>query len=445
MTSSRIAPQRIHPVLLVLLAALAGCEGSGPSIGPSVDSNSNWLIECHTHSDCPSGTGVCMTGICLQPQVFAADPENQRCVDACEESVRNHLLDPCLTNGEPAEVCVAHADELVATCRADCARLHGSETTPGEIGRLVEPDGPAPDPPPSVEDENTTACWRSCVDSAFPALVACRDAPDASEEACLNDFYATVNRCGAGCDTTGEAGEPEPLPFGVYRAFLCDQTVVIQSDAIASSDALANCRLNAFSNPNRGLICTWNDEVIYNGCGGEGASVTGPEACEGWERVTLDRAEEFVDATYWSAEEMTCAGASFRRYDVRFGLWVGLVSCGAGYRFYLSETVEGPYLPAADGGGHGQDLCELVDPSFSIPIDSDITSGGCTTCAISRNYSFVAGEVFWRTAFGEPFRRAEAAAWGNYQSAVIQCASGPVECGLPSPPGDCELDPLGCR
>jgi hypothetical protein len=127
---------------------------------------------------------------------------------------------------------------------------------------------------------------------------------------------------------------------------------------------------------------------------------------------------------------MNCDGASFRRFDARYGLWVGLVSCGSGYRFFLSETADGTYLPAADGGGHGQDLCELVDPSFSLPNEDDITSGGCTDCAISLNYSFVAGEVFGRTAFGQPFARQEAPEWGNCQSSVITCATGPVECGI---------------
>jgi hypothetical protein len=99
-----------------------------------------------------------------------------------------------------------------------------------------------------------------------------------------------------------------------------------------------------------------------------------------------------------------------RREAGRYGLWVGLVSCGAGYRFYLSEEAGGPYLPAADGAGHGQDLCELVNPAFVLPN----------------------GEVYGRSAFGEPFTRTEAPASGNYQSSVIACGVGPVECGTPT-------------
>jgi hypothetical protein len=225
------------------------------------------------------------------------------------------------------------------------------------------------------------------------------------------------------------SGEPSAL-LGAYAAAFCeDGFVFIQSADITREEALENCLLNEASNPDRsGVVCRFNDEILYDSCP-EVAVAPGPEACEGWEATTLDRAQEFIDTTYWSADEMNCDGASFRRFDARYGLWVGLVSCGSGYRFYLSETAEGPYLPAADGGGHGQDLCELVDPSFSIPNEDDITSGGCAECATSRNYSFIAGEVFGRSAFGQPFTRAEAPEWGNYQSSVITCATGPVECG----------------
>ena len=76
----------------------------------------------------------------------------------------------------------------------------------------------------------------------------------------------------------------------------------------------------------------------------------------------------------------------------------------------------------------GQDFCELVDPSFRIENGDDITSGGCTACSIGFNYSFVSGEVFVRAAFGEQFARVEALSWGPYQSSVIRCATGPVEC-----------------
>jgi hypothetical protein len=250
------------------------------------------------------------------------------------------------------------------------------------------------------------------------------------------DLYCTWNDevLFDGCEE-GD-GSDEAAATGIYRGYFCDAQLFIETEGIPAADALANCELNAASNPELELYCTWNDEVIFDGCSTSDVAVPAPEAvpapaaCEGWEPVAFDRAEEFIDATYWSADEMNCDGASYRRFDARYGLWVGLVSCGSGYRFFLSETADGSYLPAADYGGHGQDLCELVDPSFSIPNEDDITSGGCTDCSIGTNYSFIAGEVFARGAFGQPFIRGEAPPWGPYQSSVIRCASGPVECGI---------------
>jgi hypothetical protein len=313
----------------------------------------------------------------------------------------------------------------------ETARERGDEPAP-EATPDDEPVDPvlAPDEQPTPDDENLTSCWRTCVEIAFPALTTCRDAIDASDEACFNEFYDAVYRCGAGCATADVEGDPELAPTGIYRGYFCDGQPFIETQEIPEAEALANCQLNAASNPVLQVYCTWNDAVLFDGCDASSGTDPAPEVCEGWEASSLERAQEFIDTTYWSAEEMDCDGPSFRRFDARYGLWLGLVSCGSGYRFFLSETADGPYLPAADYGGHGQDLCELVDPSFSIPNEDDITSGGCSACAISTNYSFIAGEVFARGAFGQPFARTEAPSWGSHQSAVIRCASGPVECGL---------------
>ena len=518
MTSNPRLHARFDLLLLAALAGLAACEGGGAPIGPSVDSNSNWLIQCHSHADCAADEGVCMTGICLQPQLFAADYDSQRCVDVCADSVNAHLLEPCLESGEPSDVCSAHASELLATCRVDCARRHGT----GEVDFAGGGVG-TPERPPSVDaDPSASVCWRSCVDLAFPELTVCRAEGRTTDEECMNAFYDTVNACGASCGSeadvlegsgagspedygperalfegytcdTGalmlqnplatqdeavevcaatmeanpglflvctwngftvlngceEAGSPEVVESGYYLGARCsDSTPFIQSFGVSREVALESCRENAALNAQEGgiaggVICTWNGELLYESCE-DSPAMPSPKACEGWEPAAFDRADEFIDTTYWPADEMNCDGASFRRFDARYGLWVGLVSCGVGYRFFLSETADGSYLPAADYGGHGQDLCELLDPDFSISLEDIITSGGCTECAIGHNYSFVAGEVFARGTFGQSFTRGEAPAWGPLQSSVSQCATGPLECALSMPLADCALDPLGC-
>lgn len=241
---------------------------------------------------------------------------------------------------------------------------------------------------------------------------------------CTYDGRVIYDGCEEGAGTL-------PTSNDLYSGAFCDTGLFIQSYGISRGDALSNCLVNDALNPGRGLLCTYGSEVIYDGCGGSGAL---PDAvdCDGWEAAPFARVPEFVDPNNWSADLMRCSGPTFRRFDARYGLWVGLVSCGAGYRFYLSEEAGGPYLPAADGAGHGQDLCELLNPDFVLPNEDDITSGDCSGCSIGSNYSFVRGEVYGRSRFGEPFTRAEAPAWGNYQSSVIACGVGPVECGLPT-------------
>ncbi len=241
---------------------------------------------------------------------------------------------------------------------------------------------------------------------------------------CTCDGRVIYDGCEEGAGTL-------PTSNDLYAGAFCDTGLFIQSYGISRGDALSNCLVNDALNPGRGVLCTYGSEVIYDGCGGSGA-LPGAVACDGWEAAPFARVPEFVDPNNWSADLMRCSGPTFRRFDARYGLWVGLVSCGAGYRFYLSEEAGGPYLPAADGAGHGQDLCELLNPDFVLPNEDDITSGDCSGCSIGSNYSFVGGEVYGRSAFGEPFTRAEAPAWGNYQSSVIACGVGPVECGLPT-------------
>jgi hypothetical protein len=239
---------------------------------------------------------------------------------------------------------------------------------------------------------------------------------------CIYDGRTIYDGCTPG---TGEL----PTSNELYQGSFCDEGPFIQSYGVGRGDALANCRVNATLNPERGLRCTYGEEVLYESCA---AVLPQPVDCDGWEPAPFARVPEFVDPNNWSADLMRCSGPTFRRFDARYGLWVGLVSCGAGYRFYLSEEAGGPYLPAADGAGHGQDLCELVNPAFVLPYEDDISSGDCSGCSIGSNYSFVGGEVYGRSAFGEPFTRTEAPAGGNYQSSVIACGVGPVECGIPT-------------
>jgi hypothetical protein len=61
------------------------------------------------------------------------------------------------------------------------------------------------------------------------------------------------------------------------------------------------------------------------------------------------------------------------------------------------------YFPAVDTSGQGEDHCELIEPGWApLTDDQDITSGGCTGCALSGSRD-VTGAVFLRARSGEPF------------------------------------------
>jgi hypothetical protein len=137
-------------------------------------------------------------------------------------------------------------------------------------------------------------------------------------------------------------------------------------------------------------------------------------ACAGWERAELALGGDPTLARDGSCTE------TYRRLDHAQGLWVGVLRCGEGDRFYLSEARDGVYLPAADREGQGEDFCELLDPDFVLISETDITSGGCTTCATSRATPLNAGEVFARARFGEPFVR-EVAQAARTRSALVRC------------------------
>ncbi|MCU0656817.1 MAG: hypothetical protein MUF64_16660, partial [Polyangiaceae bacterium] len=82
----------------------------------------------------------------------------------------------------------------------------------------------------------------------------------------------------------------------------------------------------------------------------------------------------------------SCEGPSFVRWSSEQNLWVGAVSCGDGsVRLYLAESEQGPFLPALDIAGHGQDHCELLVPGFTLGNEDDIASGSCASCSTGPN------------------------------------------------------------
>ena len=140
-----------------------------------------------------------------------------------------------------------------------------------------------------------------------------------------------------------------------------------------------------------------------DGCGGSCGTCSDSEFC-------FDGLCDLPDCAWRSLDfeppydSMLCDGNTFVRFDEIQGLWVGVIQCDLGLRVFLSSNMSGPYFPAADGGGHGQDFCELIRPGFWLYDEDDITSGGCFECSILDTWaSFDTNPHWWRYACGELF------------------------------------------
>lgn len=148
---------------------------------------------------------------------------------------------------------------------------------------------------------------------------------------------------------------------------------------------------------------------------------------------TCDPTASWVaDSFVFPADALSCSGAQLVRYDAAYALWVGVVDCGGGFvRLYLADDAAGPWLPATDLAGHGQDHCELLDPAFTLGHEDDITSGGCATCATSVNLP-LEGQAVWARAFlGDSWTLYDPSGAWSWQTSQIACGVDLVTCGAP--------------
>ena len=78
-----------------------------------------------------------------------------------------------------------------------------------------------------------------------------------------------------------------------------------------------------------------------------------------------------------------CAGESKVIYNEKYHKYVKVVLCSRErYDLFMGEAEAGPFYKIGDNSGHGQDHCELVNPTFTNPIDDDVASGTCPTCRV---------------------------------------------------------------
>ena len=105
-----------------------------------------------------------------------------------------------------------------------------------------------------------------------------------------------------------------------------------------------------------------------------------------------------------------CAGATQVFHNAKYDKWVQVVLCTSRrYEILLGDTESGPFYKVGDKAGHGQDHCELVNPSFTLAVEDSISSGNCPSCAVGGAGSVVdipwlSGKpIYTRGAWGKPF------------------------------------------
>ena len=139
-----------------------------------------------------------------------------------------------------------------------------------------------------------------------------------------------------------------------------------------------------------------------------------PEGPKTWESYTFAYDRAFTD----------CAGgARYVAYDVRYSKWVGVELCSpTKYKIYLGEAKDGVFHEIGDFAGDGQDHCEIVNPTFTIPNEDEITSGGCASCASQMTWDNPGPvPVYTREWFGEAFTLETWPQYNLYTSRWYSC------------------------
>ena len=165
--------------------------------------------------------------------------------------------------------------------------------------------------------ESGAAVERGADEDAEPAR---SEGDERTDETAETDAPTDDDRAGRSDDEVSVGG----WPVGAYRGYLCEGDLFIATDDISRGDALDNCTLNAASNPELALWCTWNDELIYDGCGrdreerGEAPALCGlfrGGLSEGEHMIASPNPATSVDDTDEACAEY-CAGSGAQPGDV---------------------------------------------------------------------------------------------------------------------------------
>jgi hypothetical protein len=138
------------------------------------------------------------------------------------------------------------------------------------------------------------------------------------------------------------------------------------------------------------------------------------ESWSGWKKLAF---------TYDRAQTACAGGERFVRKSERYRKWVGVELCSATrYKIFLGESVEGTFHEIGDFAGHGQDHCELVSPTFTMPNEDEITAA-CPSCDVEMAGWQRPGAVpvYSRAVFGEAFELQTWPEHNLYTSSWYEC------------------------
>ncbi|WP_224366316.1 hypothetical protein [Hyalangium versicolor] len=187
-----------------------------------------------------------------------------------------------------------------------------------------------------------------------------------------------------------------------------------------TSGGCTNCAVGALTDPN-------GVQVYARGYLGEAFSLV---TASDWGDLSTEWYECGVPVTEWRTYSFKtyegvryCSGARYVHYVPKYNKWVGAELCttSSRYKLYMSSSETGTYYEIADYSGHGQDHCELINKNFTLPNDDDITSGGCTTCALGNLLDPIGVPVYARGYFGEAFNLVTSTDWGDLSTDSYSC------------------------
>lgn len=221
--------------LALVLVALSACTEGGGTEGPSLNSNTNWLLACSGDGDCPDALS-CLCGQCTEECVAPSDCS----IEGAE----------CVVNA------VSCASAPLSACLPGCA----DDAECGDGYECVPSGRPADDPVSVCVPEWADAVSTGCINGLQFHCGATIGAATNVLFECASGTYTRVETCEGACISTGETEAFCTPDCGDGGPPTCGN-----DENGGDPDSLYACRAGRLS---------WISDCPY-GCGGG----DGPQGC----------------------------------------------------------------------------------------------------------------------------------------------------------------------